>query len=266
MHRKKYDDWSLPKGKTEPGEPLPVTAVREVLEEGGARLALGRRLASVRYSVGGRPKRVHYWAASVLSRGRARGAELRGRRGRPGFPSGRKPCERVSYAHDHARARRLRRAARATPSRSSCCGTPRRCPKLGVEARRRRPAAGRRRPRPTRRRSPPCSRASPRSARLISSAAARCLDTLGPLAELTGAQVRAEQALQVRSSGTDPAASAALIAETIGAGEPAVVCAHRENVSLLQAAAIGALGPPDGTLLPSEWAESCRRQASGCCT
>src|ERR1700729_4593676 len=67
VHRKKYDDWSLPKGKTEPGEQLPVTAVREVLEEGGARLALRRRLASVRYNVGGRPKRVHYWAASVLS-------------------------------------------------------------------------------------------------------------------------------------------------------------------------------------------------------
>src|SRR6266567_6785470 len=67
VHRTKYDDWSLPKGKTEPDEPLPVTAVREVLEEGGARLALGRRLVSVRYNVSGRPKRVHYWAARVLS-------------------------------------------------------------------------------------------------------------------------------------------------------------------------------------------------------
>ena len=67
VHRRKYDDWSLPKGKVEPGEVLPVTAVREVLEEGGARLALGRRLDSVRYNVGGRPKRVHYWSASVAS-------------------------------------------------------------------------------------------------------------------------------------------------------------------------------------------------------
>src|ERR1700728_2273072 len=67
VHRRKYDDWSLPKGKMEPGEPLPVTAAREVLEEGGAHLALGRRLISVRYNVGGRPKRVHYWAARVAS-------------------------------------------------------------------------------------------------------------------------------------------------------------------------------------------------------
>src|ERR1700751_2330722 len=58
--RKKSDAWSLPKGKTEPGEPLPLTAVREVFEEGGARLVLGRRLPSVRYQVGGRPNRVHW--------------------------------------------------------------------------------------------------------------------------------------------------------------------------------------------------------------
>src|ERR1700728_3376121 len=99
VHRKKYDDWSLPKGKTEPDEPLPVTAVREVLEEGGARLALGRRLVSVRYNVGGRPKRVHYWAARVLSvdedavpNGEVDEIDW--------LPVGR-AVERVSYPHDH---------------------------------------------------------------------------------------------------------------------------------------------------------------------
>ena len=68
--------------------------------------------------------------------------------------------------------------------------------------------------------------------------------------------MRAEPALYQRPviRNGRPAASAALIAEAIGAGEPAVICAHREN-SLLQAAAIGALGPPDGTLLPREWAD-----------
>src|ERR1700683_76206 len=43
VHRRKYDDWSLPKGKVEPGETRPVTAGREVLEEGGARVAGGAR-------------------------------------------------------------------------------------------------------------------------------------------------------------------------------------------------------------------------------
>src|SRR6201986_3286936 len=98
-HRKKYDDWSLPKGKTEPGEQLPVTAVREALEEGGARLALGRRLASVRYNVGGRPKRVHYWAARVLSvdKHAVPNSEVDEITWVPAASA----VDKVSYAHDH---------------------------------------------------------------------------------------------------------------------------------------------------------------------
>ena len=37
VHRPRYDDWSLPKGKVDPGETEPVTAVREVEEETGLR-------------------------------------------------------------------------------------------------------------------------------------------------------------------------------------------------------------------------------------
>jgi 8-oxo-(d)GTP phosphatase len=63
VHRPKYDDWSLPKGKRDPGEHLLETAVREVEEETGQRVALGRPLGVQRYPVLGRPKEVHYWAA-----------------------------------------------------------------------------------------------------------------------------------------------------------------------------------------------------------
>ncbi|MDT5073257.1 MAG: 8-oxo-(d)GTP phosphatase, partial [Mycobacterium sp.] len=41
VHRPRYDDWSLPKGKVDPGETEPVTAVREVLEETGYASVLG---------------------------------------------------------------------------------------------------------------------------------------------------------------------------------------------------------------------------------
>ncbi|HEY0936128.1 MAG TPA: NUDIX hydrolase, partial [Trebonia sp.] len=99
VHRTRYDDWSLPKGKTEPGEFLPVTAVREVLEEGGARLALGRRLISVRYNVGGRPKRVHYWAARVLSVDSQ--AVPNEEVDEIAWVPASRAVERVSYAHDH---------------------------------------------------------------------------------------------------------------------------------------------------------------------
>lgn len=63
IHRPRYDDWSLPKGKVDPGETEPVTAVRELCEETGYAAHLGRRLASVSYPVEQGKKKVRYWAA-----------------------------------------------------------------------------------------------------------------------------------------------------------------------------------------------------------
>jgi 8-oxo-dGTP diphosphatase len=62
IHRERYDDWSLPKGTAEPGEHALATALREVREETGHRVVLGRRLPNTEYEVLGRPKRVRYWA------------------------------------------------------------------------------------------------------------------------------------------------------------------------------------------------------------
>jgi 8-oxo-dGTP diphosphatase len=62
VHRPKYDDWTLPKGKLEPGEDHATAAVREVEEETGWACALGIELREVRYrDRNGRPKRVRYW-------------------------------------------------------------------------------------------------------------------------------------------------------------------------------------------------------------
>ncbi|MBL1079982.1 NUDIX hydrolase [Nocardia sp. 2] len=68
VHRPKYDDWSLPKGKLDPGETPVVTTVREVAEETGLNCRLGRYLGHVTYPVTGhrKLKRVDYWAAHVL--------------------------------------------------------------------------------------------------------------------------------------------------------------------------------------------------------
>lgn len=66
IHRARYDDWSFPKGKQDPGENLPQTAVREIREETGLKIRLGVRLKVVHYTVGDNiPKEVHYWAARV---------------------------------------------------------------------------------------------------------------------------------------------------------------------------------------------------------
>jgi 8-oxo-(d)GTP phosphatase len=63
IHRPRYDDWSLPKGKADPGETEPLTAVREVFEETGHRVRLGRRIATVRYPIEQGTKKVCYWSA-----------------------------------------------------------------------------------------------------------------------------------------------------------------------------------------------------------
>ncbi len=66
VHRPKYDDWSFPKGKQDPGEHVTATAVREVLEETGLEIRLGRPLRPQMYAVsGGRAKHVHYWVGHV---------------------------------------------------------------------------------------------------------------------------------------------------------------------------------------------------------
>jgi 8-oxo-dGTP diphosphatase len=61
VHRARYDDWSLPKGKLEPGETWEDAAVREVREETGLRCDLGAFLGSSRYTPGGVEKEVRWW-------------------------------------------------------------------------------------------------------------------------------------------------------------------------------------------------------------
>ncbi len=65
VHRPRYDDWSFPKGKLDPGEAAPAAAVREVLEETGLRVRLGPPLADQTYAVGAGGKVVHYWVGWV---------------------------------------------------------------------------------------------------------------------------------------------------------------------------------------------------------
>jgi 8-oxo-dGTP diphosphatase len=62
VHRPKYDDWSLPKGKLDPGESSEEAALREVEEETGLRCELGPELPSIHYTDSkDRPKVVRYW-------------------------------------------------------------------------------------------------------------------------------------------------------------------------------------------------------------
>jgi 8-oxo-dGTP diphosphatase len=248
VHRKKYDDWSLPKGKTEPGETLPVTAVREVLEEGGAQLALGRRLASVRYSVGGRPKRVHYWVARVLSVD-ARAVPNSEVDEVAWLPADR-AVDKVSYTHDHG----VLADFAARPAGTVPLILLRHAKALDKHGWKRSDAV---RPLTETGRADAKALAdllacfAPRP-RLISSTAVRCLDTLRPLSRLIGEPVRQLPSLYIhyKPQGTGAADGmaelAALVREVIAAGEPAVLCAHRENIPALREAALAALAGHPG--------------------
>ena len=77
VHRPKYDDWSLPKGKCDPGESDAECALREVEEETGYRCRLGPELPGNAYADRqGRPKEVRYWAMTVVDGAFRRNGEV----------------------------------------------------------------------------------------------------------------------------------------------------------------------------------------------
>jgi 8-oxo-dGTP diphosphatase len=109
VHRPKYDDWTFPKGKLDPGETDEEAATREVREETGLECALGEEFATVRYvDSKGRPKRVRYWLMTVAGGDPDTNAaipnaevdELR-------WLAPDDASTLLTYAHDQALARRL---------------------------------------------------------------------------------------------------------------------------------------------------------------
>jgi 8-oxo-dGTP pyrophosphatase MutT (NUDIX family) len=66
VHRLRYDDWSLPKGKLEEGETFEQAALREVLEETGYTCALGESLGLTSHESRGKPKEVRWFRMEPL--------------------------------------------------------------------------------------------------------------------------------------------------------------------------------------------------------
>ncbi len=65
VHRPRYDDWSLPKGKQDPGESLIACAYRETLEETNLKVSFGPYIGDIEYFVADGLKKVHYWSARL---------------------------------------------------------------------------------------------------------------------------------------------------------------------------------------------------------
>ena len=99
VHRPRYDDWSLPKGKLDPGETHRHAALREVEEETGLRCRTGEELPEVRYADRkGRPKRVRYWSMEPVDGEFEPNDEVDEVRWLPVDEAG----AMLSYAHDRA--------------------------------------------------------------------------------------------------------------------------------------------------------------------
>ncbi len=247
IHRPKYDDWSFPKGKRDPGEHALLTAVREVAEETGLRVILGRPLTQARYDRSGRPKRVDYWVARTapasLDSFQAN-AEVDLLEWLP-VPAAR---GKLSYPHDEQVLDEFAAAPADTVPfvllRHASAGG--KDTWKGDDLDRPLDADG--------------AAESDLLARLlscygtcrvISSAAERCVATVRPYAALTGAKLEVEPALAVGQPESESGAASALVAAAVAAGQPTVVCAHRENIPPLLTVACAALGaaPPDGAPL-----------------
>lgn len=112
VHRPRYQDWSWPKGKLDPGEVTPVAAVREIAEEVGRTVVLGVPLPGLRYGLSdGRRKHVHYWAARLTER-----SDKPVLRARTPVPrAGKDEIDEVRWLEVSAADRKLTRAADRAP-------------------------------------------------------------------------------------------------------------------------------------------------------
>jgi 8-oxo-dGTP diphosphatase len=109
IHRDRYDDWSLPKGKLNHGESRLSAAVREVHEETGAVVAATRRLIETAYLVDDVPKTVQFWAMRYRSGEFTRNSEVDDLRWLP------LPEARTALTHDVDRSVLDAFAARPVP-------------------------------------------------------------------------------------------------------------------------------------------------------
>lgn len=246
IHRPRYDDWSFPKGKVDRGEHVLRAAVREIEEETGIVARLGRRLPTSRYPIGERTKQVDYWAARpVASSAFTPNEEVDEL---VWLPAGETEA-RLSYRHDIDLLHEFLRG----PSRTSPLVILRHASAGEKTAWR---EADSLRPLDTTGRREAAALAGLLHAygplRVISSATARCLETVLPYARLTRASIGTDAAFTVGDTG--PEASVARLLAL--ARTPMVVCTHGEIVSELVTGLCKELGekvPDDPSLRKAEF-------------
>jgi 8-oxo-dGTP diphosphatase len=230
VHREKYRDWGFPKGKQDPGEELPTTAVREVMEEAGIKIKLGRKLSTIHYQVGsGEDKEVHYWAAKVKPKAIAKQAFSPNEEiAKVEWIEAGMALDLLSYEHDkeilqqaidlhrinelETRALIVLRHATATP-RLDWDGEEAKRPLLPfgkLEAKQLVPLIAAFGPK-----------------KLITSPWTRCLDTVAPYAKKSGKTIIKRVQLTERANAKKPNRTLEVVFDLVGSAKTGLICSHR---------------------------------------
>jgi len=226
VHRPRYDDWSLPKGKLNKGEHVLAGAAREIHEETGLRVRLGPPLGHQRYDVqkngGTVAKLVHYWSAAPVAGGN-------------GFEPGDEVDElawltvpaarrRLSYPRDVALLDRLDGTAPPAASVVLLRHAP---------ATKRKDWDGKDTLRPLSAEGAACAeRLVPVLAalgvdRVLSSDAERCSTTVSPYASAAGLEIEVHPQISERGFARDPGGVRGLAEKVWAPGCVTAVCSHR---------------------------------------
>lgn len=225
VHRKRYDDWTLPKGKAEAGEAVPVAAVREVWEETGARIRLGVPLDTIRYDTGqAGPKQVDYWAGTLLDLvRRAPDHEV----DVVSWLPVRAALSRLTYGHDHFLLQQFLEQPMTSPLiilRHAKAMDRKDWSRKDTA----RPLNSRGR-RQTRLLAPMLGAYG--ASRLISSTAVRCVSTLLPYAASRNLRIKEFPQLTEEQGADNAKAVVKIVAKVrrsaLAAREPTVICVHR---------------------------------------
>ena len=222
VHRPRYDDWSFPKGKLDPGEVPAVAAVREVGEETGLRIRLGPSLPGQRYPNGRAHKRVHYWVGWTVGSDDVGAYEANDEIDDVRWVAADKARDLLTYPHDVETLE----AGRALRKRTAPLVVIRH-----AEAVKRKEWDG---PDPQR----PLSASGQVQAanvvslltaydpgRIVSSSSTRCLETVAPYAGASGWPIEPVPGLSEEEATTDSVRE--VIAELLDEREGAVLCGHR---------------------------------------
>ncbi|MCW2736179.1 NUDIX hydrolase [Nocardioides sp.] len=242
VHRPKYDDWSFPKGKLDPGEHAVTAAVREVAEETGLDVRLGPALTSQRYRMSnGRWKSVAYWTARAVGSDDVSRYRVNDEIDAVEWVAWRDAALRLTYAYDRdtlAEARPLRRRTRAL---------------VVLRHSRARARGGWKK---DDRQRPLVQLGENQAQRLVpllaafdvtsvhSSSSARCVQTVTPYVDTTGWSVKVHDELSEEGASTNDIVE--LVDALLDAGESTVVCTHRPVLPTV----LDALRLPEVTLEP----------------